>query len=104
MLKRQSHNMASCSHKGTFLTSFRRAFPAIVLAVAGTYILSRLGALHGLERLALDAEMAAGPHTSTSICLVEITDMDYDDIFGGRSPLQPDKCNDLISVIALTAC
>jgi CHASE2 domain-containing sensor protein len=94
--------MASFSHKRTFLTSFRRAFPAIVLAIAGTYILSRLGTLHGLERLALDAEMAAGPHTSTSICLVEITDMDYDDIFGGRSPLQPDKLHDLINAIALS--
>lgn len=94
--------MALYSHKSTFLTNFRRAFPAIVLAIAGTYILSRLGTLHGLERLALDAEMAAGPHTSPSICLVEITDMDYDYIFGGRSPLQPDKLHDLISAIALS--
>jgi CHASE2 domain-containing sensor protein len=101
MLKRQSHNMAH-SHKRTFLTNLRRALPAIVLAIAGTYILSRLGTLHGLERLALDAEMAAGPHTSTSICVVEITDTDYDDIFGGRSPLQPDKLHDLISAIALS--
>ena len=94
--------MASHSHKRTFLTNLRRAFPAIVLAIVGTYILSRLGTLHGLERLALDAEMAASPHPSTSICLVEITDTDYDDIFGGRSPLLPDKLHDLISAIALS--
>jgi len=79
------------SHKRTFLNKLRRSIPAIVLAIAGTYILSRLGTLHGLERLALDAEMAAGPHTSTFICLVEITDMDYDAVFGGRSPLQISK-------------
>src|SRR6267378_1741124 len=101
MLKRQSHNMA-LSHKRTFLNKLRRSIPAIVLAIAGTYILSRLGTLHGLERLALDAEMAAGPHTSTFICLVEITDMDYDAVFGGRSPLQSDKLHDLISAIALS--
>jgi len=94
--------MASHSRKRTFLSSLRRALPAIVLAITGTYILSRLGTLHGLERLALDAEMAASPRPSTSICLVEITDMDYDDIFGGRSPLQPEKLHDLISAIALS--
>ena len=94
--------MASHSHKRTFLTSLRRALPTIVFAIAGTYVLSRLGTLHGLERLALDAEMAASPHPSTSICLVEITDTDYDDIFGGRSPLLPDKLHDLISAIALS--
>ena len=94
--------MASHSHKRTFLTSLRRALPTIVFAIAGTYILSRLGTLHGLERLALDAEMAASPHPSTSICLVEITDTDYDDMFGGRSPLLPDKLHDLISAIALS--
>ena len=94
--------MASHSHKRTFLTSLRRALPTIVFAIAGTYVLSRLGTLHGLERLALDAEMAASPHPSTSICLVEITDTDYDDLFGGRSPLLPDKLHDLISAIALS--
>ena len=94
--------MASHSHKRTFLTSLRRALPTIVFAIAGTYVLSRLGTLHGLERLALDAEMAASPHPSPSICLVEITDTDYDDLFGGRSPLLPDKLHDLISAIALS--
>jgi hypothetical protein len=94
--------MASHRHKRTFLTSLRRALPTIILAIAGTYILSRLGTLHGLERLALNAEMAASPHPSTSICLVEITDTDYDDMFGGRSPLLPDKLHDLISAIALS--
>lgn len=85
-----------------FLTVLRTALPAILLAIAGTYILSRLGTLHGLERLALDAEMAASPRPSTSICLVKITDKDYDEVFGGRSPLQPDKLHDLISAIALS--
>jgi CHASE2 domain-containing sensor protein len=94
--------MGRHSHKRNFLSSLRSALPAIVLAITATYILSRLGTLHGLERLALDAEMAASPHPSISICLVEITDMDYDDIFGGRSPLQPDKLHDLIGAIALS--
>jgi CHASE2 domain-containing sensor protein len=88
------------NRKRPFLTRFRNAVPAIIFAIAGAYILSRLGTLHGLERLALNAEMAAN-HRSSDICLVEITDSDYDDIFGGRSPLQPEKLHDLINAVAM---
>ena len=86
--------------KRPFITRFRRALPAIIFAIAGTYILSRLGTLHGLEHLALNAEMAAS-HRSSDICLIEITDSDYDDIFGGRSPLQAEKFHDLINAVAM---
>jgi CHASE2 domain-containing sensor protein len=86
--------------KRSFLATFRTAVPAIILAIAGAYVLSRLGTLHGLEHVALNAEMAAS-HRSSNICLVEITDSDYEDIFGGRSPLQPDKLHDLINAVAM---
>ncbi len=94
--------MASQSSKRRFLTSLGRALPTIIIAIAGTYVLSRRGTLHGLERMALDAEMAASPHSSSSICLVEITDTDYDSVFNGESPLRAGKLHDLINAIALS--
>jgi CHASE2 domain-containing sensor protein len=80
----------------------RRVISGILLALAGTYVLSRLGTLHGLERLALDVELRAGSKELTSIALVNITDADYGDgeLFDGRSPLDQNKLHDLIGAIA----
>jgi CHASE2 domain-containing sensor protein len=74
----------------------------MLVAVAATFILSRLGILHGVEHLVLDAEMGASPEPSGDIAVVSITDADYDNIFGGRSPLSPMKLHDLIDAIALS--
>jgi CHASE2 domain-containing sensor protein len=94
--------MPLINRKAFLFARFRKAIPAILLAIAGTYVLSRLGTLHGLERMALDAEMTESHQVSPSICVVNITDADYDNIFDGRSPLQPQKLHDLISAVALS--
>lgn len=84
------------------LKRYRKAIPAILLAMSGTYILSRAGILHGLERLVLDAEAAANPKLSTDVAVVNITNSDYDKLFDGRSPLYPEKLHDIISAIAVS--
>jgi len=94
--------MSSIDRRFFLLARFRKAIPAILLAILGTYVLSRLGTLHGLEKMALDAETTESGKISPYICVVNITDADYDSIFDGRSPLQPQKLHDLISAVALS--
>ncbi len=80
----------------------RRALVAILLAIAATFVLSRAGTLHGLERLALDWELAVSRQSSSDIVLVKITDADYSKQFQGKSPLDPQQLHDLISAIAVS--
>jgi len=77
--------------KGDSLARLGRTLAAIVLAIACNYTLSRLGLLHGLERLVLDWEMTAGNRATADIVIVKISDLEYDDFFGGRSPLAWDS-------------
>jgi CHASE2 domain-containing sensor protein len=82
----------------------RKALPTILLAIVGTYILSRLGTLHGLERLVVDAEMAASPQQSADIRVVNITNEDYNNQFGGKPvSVHPLKLHDLIDAIAVSS-
>lgn len=86
---------------GILWARFRKALPTIVLAILGTYILSRLGILHGLERLVADAEVAASPQRSEEIRVVNITNDDYEKIFSGFPvAVHPEKLHDLIDAIA----
>jgi len=87
---------------GTLPNRLFRAFPIILLALAGTFVLNRLGFLTGLEHYALDTEMAAAPRASADLRIVDISDADYDDLFGGRSPLDVAKLQELIGAIALS--
>ncbi len=80
---------------------FRRLpWVAILFALAGTYLLNRLGVLHGIEGWALDKELAASQQPSPDIVVVNINDDDYDNEFGGQSPLNPTKLHDLIDAIS----
>jgi hypothetical protein len=72
----------------------------LLLAVIGTYLLNRSGILHGLEHWALDLELASRGQPKSEIAIVDISDADYDDVFDGRSPLNPEKLHDLIGAIA----
>lgn len=92
--------MALRKQRRPFLATLWAAVPAILLSIAATYALSRLGALNGLERLALDAEMAPTPRQEVPISIVDINDSDYNNIFSGTSPLNPDKLHSLISAVA----
>jgi CHASE2 domain-containing sensor protein len=84
-----------------FLRQLRAAIPALLLAIAGTYVLSRLGILARLEHVVLDTEMAAHVQASADIRVVTITDSDYDELFGGYpEALHPSVLYNLIDAIA----
>jgi CHASE2 domain-containing sensor protein len=93
--------MFASKSKLGFLKQFRAAIPALLLAIAGTYVLSRLGILARLEHVVLDTEMAANVQASADIRVVNITDSDYDVLFGGDpEDLHPSVLHDLIDAIA----
>lgn len=79
-----------------------RAAFAISLSVLGTYQLSRMGVLHGLERWALDVELTATSRQSSRVSVVMISDQEYEDpnFFAGRSPLDPGRLHDLVNAVA----
>jgi CHASE2 domain-containing sensor protein len=72
----------------------------IVLAMLGTYLLSLSGALHGIENWLLKIELSLGPRAESSIKIVMISDVGYQNLFGGKSPLNQNKLHDLIDAIA----
>jgi CHASE2 domain-containing sensor protein len=80
----------------------RRAIPAILIALLGTYALNRSGVMRGLEHSILDAEMRLHKPPTSPVAIVRITDADYDSIFDGRSPLAVDKLGELIRDIAVS--
>jgi CHASE2 domain-containing sensor protein len=69
--------------------------------VALVWIFGHVGILHRLETITSDTEMLLnrGPKES-QVALVTITDEDFRSLFGGTSPLQPEKLEGLINVIA----
>lgn len=61
----------------------------------------RAHVLQDLERTARDFQARIrSPWDSTSVAIVRITDADYYDLFGGESPLAPDRLRELIDAIA----
>jgi CHASE2 domain-containing sensor protein len=77
-----------------------RLLGVVFLAIVFTYALSRLGTLHGLERLILDWEMGARSRVTNDMVIVQISDREYDEIFGGRSPLDPVTLGNLVGALA----
>jgi CHASE2 domain-containing sensor protein len=86
--------------KDVSLIRLGRAFPAIILAILCTYAINRLGMLHAAERVIHDWEMTANRRLTTDIVIVEISDFEYDALFGGRSPLEPEKLRRLMDALA----
>ena len=77
-----------------------RALPAILFLVLLVWIFGHVGILHKLERIASDTEMLLNRGTEDSkVALVTITDEDYKSMFGGVSPLQPEKLEELITAV-----
>jgi CHASE2 domain-containing sensor protein len=78
-----------------------RALPAILFLVLLVTLLGHLGILHKLETVASDAQMQLNrvPWDSR-VAIVTITNDDYRDIFGGTSPLNPRKLEQLIDDIS----
>ena len=88
----------------TRLPLWRRLVRAFILFAAASVLavaLGRFGPVHAIEPLVIDGLAALAPQvTSTEVVAVEITDEDYERVFGGRSPLDPDNLSELITKIS----
>jgi CHASE2 domain-containing sensor protein len=92
---------ATTGQTPTFLRRLVRALPAVLLLVILVWVFGHVGVLHRLETIASDTGMLLnrGPGES-QVALVTITDEDYGAMFGGISPLRPEKLEGLIDAIA----
>jgi CHASE2 domain len=81
-----------------------RALPSIAFVLLLTLLFSRFSVFHRLEKPIADFEMSiAGymhPPGESPVVVVDITDEDYQTLFGGKSPLNYQKLEQLISDIA----
>lgn len=82
----------------------RRVVKATVLmlvVVGASWFATRLGLLPDLESVALDAQMRFNrPRENSPVAIVEITDSDYETIFGAKSPLDPAQVRRLLAAVA----
>ena len=85
------------------LLRLRRALPVVIVAIIANFALARFGVLHGLEHWVTDIELKMWSQTASAVAIVTITDEDYDEIFNGRSPLDPDRLHELIAAIDASA-
>jgi CHASE2 domain-containing sensor protein len=85
----------------TLLRRLVRAIPAVLFLIVLVWIFGHVGVLRRLEKITSDTEMLLNraPYES-QVALVTITDEDYRSLFGGISPLQPEKLEGLINAIA----
>jgi CHASE2 domain-containing sensor protein len=84
----------------------RVSIPRIVFGILVTlciiFLFNRLGPLHKLQTFVLDVKMRlSDPPEHSRVAVVKIEDKDYQNIFGGRSPLDPAALRRVIDAIAL---
>ncbi len=88
----------------TRLPLWRRLVRSFILFAAASVLavaLGRFGPVHAIEPLVIDGLAALSSQaTSTDVVAVEVTDEDYERVFGGRSPLDPDNLSELITKIS----
>jgi CHASE2 domain-containing sensor protein len=79
-----------------------RAAPVVVFLVLLTFIFNRLGVMHRLEMVVLDAQMLLNQPSASEVTVVEITNDDYHDpeLFRGESPLHANTLKHLIWAIS----
>jgi CHASE2 domain-containing sensor protein len=78
-----------------------KAIPAVLFLIVLVWIFGHVGILHRLETITSDTEMLLDRASNESqVALVTITDEDYRSLFGGTSPLQPERLEGLINAIA----
>lgn len=80
-----------------------RAVPVILFLSLLMWLFGRLGVLHKLETVVMDAQMKLSLlPTESEVVIVDITTEDYKDksLFNGSSPLNPQKLKELIDAIA----
>jgi CHASE2 domain-containing sensor protein len=77
------------------------ALPALLAAVILVAFFANTDSYRNVEKALLDFQMHRNmPAEESPVAIVEIRDEDYYAIFGGQSPLNPTKLNQLISAIA----
>lgn len=78
-----------------------RALPVVAALVLLTWIFSHSGVLHRVERVVSDAQVRLNRAPSdSSVVVVDIDDLDYRNLFGSTSPLDPRQLAILLSDIA----
>lgn len=76
------------------------AAPVLLLVTCITTFLSERGLLGGFESAALDMWLQVkAPRPVGDLVIVTIDDTDYKDLFGKKSPLAPDKVQELIAAV-----
>lgn len=88
-------------HGGGPHVSARRLLFGVLVTLLLIFLFSRLGALHKLQTFVTDVRMRLNdPPEPSEVAVVKISDADYREIFGGRSPLDPQRLRQIIDVIA----
>lgn len=83
------------------LRRFLKASAYMILVVVASAAATRLGILPDLESVALDAQMRFNrPREESQVAVVQITDSDYQTIFGAKSPLDPVQVHRLLAAVA----
>ena len=84
-----------------FYKTVLRALPTIVIITAIMFVLDMLGWLRGFETAAIDGMlMVKRSPAASQIVIVTIDNEDYRTLFGGKSPIDPDALEELLSAIA----
>jgi CHASE2 domain-containing sensor protein len=88
--------------KPSFRVRLLRAVPFFLISAVLTFLLSQAGTFIRLETTALDLQMQLRePPPESDVAVVRITNEDYRNLFGGKSPLNPVQLQNIINAIAL---
>lgn len=94
-------NVSGLSTDRSFRRHLLRAFPVFLVVTLLTLLLEYAGWLRGFETAALDTWLRLiKPITPQFVRVVSINEDDYRDIFGHKSPLDPQTLKTLIQAIA----
>lgn len=90
--------------KSSFLWRLFKAAPVFLLTLVLTLLFAQEGGLRDLETTALDVQMYLLNNTTqpeSDVVVVQITDQDYQNLFHGQSPIDPNALKQIINAIAL---
>lgn len=88
--------------KTSFWIRLLRAAPFFLVSALLTFLYSQAGTFTKLESTALDLQMQLQePPSKSEVAIVKITNEDYQNLFGKKSPLKPEELQKIINAIAL---
>ncbi len=87
--------------RSPYVGHLRKAVPVVLFTSLATLVVQHFGWLDRFEMAGLDVfNILQRRHDPTHIVIVGITDEDYESLFGGRSPLEPQTVERLVNGIA----